>query len=173
MRQVGKMSAAKKKIFYLANLGAIVPCSCSDPQPLSFRHSIRTMAEATSSEALSTLSDLYNPLAIDLQKTIQHFLASCVSRDSAIDLSLLQHYVTQPDSVQQPKVLDLLSQCLCYPPWTRSMVSLFRPIVIDLVARWTMPGFTTFLETTSTVHKIELVAKAFSVLLPVVPQVKR
>lgn len=135
------------------------------------------MAEANTSEAHSTMSDLYNPLAIDLQTTIQQFQATCVSRDSplpaAIDLSLLQQYLNQPDSVQQSKVLDQLSQCLCYPPWTRPMVSLFRPIIIDLVARWTMPGFTTSLETTSTVHKIELVAKAFSVLLPVVPQVKR
>ncbi|KAI9314232.1 P-loop containing nucleoside triphosphate hydrolase protein [Dichotomocladium elegans] len=130
---------------------------------------------------------LYNPLAIDLQCAVRQFQTTCCIEPlpvptyaAAIDLRVLQQYASNPASVPTSRVLEILSQCLLNSAWTQSMVTLFRPIVIDLVARWVTPGFTTFLEMADTkstkpagaVNRIEVVAKAFSIILPVVPQVK-
>jgi hypothetical protein len=72
---------------------------------------------------------------------------------------------------QGSELLDLVSRSMLDPNLTLRVVRACRPIVIDLVARWTLPGFTSFLD--QHVNKTELVAKAFSLMLPVVPQVKR
>lgn len=118
--------------------------------------------------------DLYNPLAIDLPGTVRHFQSSILAENQLLDTKILEQYACNPENVAKSAVLDKLSQCLLAPPYTLPMIKLFRPIVIDLVARWLLPGLTSFLETdnNNAIQKIELVAKAFSVILPVVPQVK-
>lgn len=120
----------------------------------------------------------FDPLAFDLLKAVTQ-LSTLVegSTFAGVDLQLLQSPITTNSRSQ---LLDVVSKSMLKPEWTTSVVRLFRPIVIDLVARWTLPGFTTFLDSaplspnaSSTVYKIELVAKAFSTVLPIVPQVKR
>lgn len=123
-------------------------------------------------------SSTFNPLGFDLMKAVTQ-LSSLVegSTFAGVDLQQLK---TPNTTISKSQLLDIVSKVMLRPEWTTSVVRLFRPIVIDLVARWTLPGFTTFLDTasvspntSSTVYKIELVAKAFSTVLPIVPQVKR
>lgn len=124
-------------------------------------------------------SDLYNPLSIDLHDAVKRFQASFLDGIPTAttmfldrsDLDNLYHFVSNPASTPKTKVLDSLSRCMLNPRWTQTIVKLFRPIAMDLVARWTMPGFTTFLD--GAVNRIEFVAKAFSIVLPILPQVKR
>jgi midasin len=120
----------------------------------------------------------FNPLAFDLMKAVTQ-LSTLVegSTFAGVDLQLLSAPTL---ATSRSQLLDIISKAMLRPEWTTSIVRLFRPIVIDLVARWTLPGFTTFLDSASvspnasrTVYKIELVAKAFSTVLPIVPQVKR
>lgn len=120
----------------------------------------------------------FNPLAFDLMKAVTQ-LSTLVegSTFAGVDLQILK---TPNAATSKSQLLDIVSKAMLRPEWTTSVVRLFRPIVIDLVARWTLPGFTTFLDSasvspnaSSTVYKIELVAKAFSTVLPIVPQVKR
>ncbi|KAF7722956.1 AAA ATPase midasin [Apophysomyces ossiformis] len=124
----------------------------------------------------------YNPLAIDLRAAVQKLQLSCL-QDSPpfanLDTQLYNAFLADPNSVPRSKLLDTVSQCMLNPKWTLPIVELFRPIAIDLIARWALPSFTAFLEaipcspnSSSAVNRIELVAKAFSVVLPVVPQVK-
>ncbi|KAI8371327.1 P-loop containing nucleoside triphosphate hydrolase protein [Radiomyces spectabilis] len=125
---------------------------------------------------------LYNPLDLDLKASVKAFQSLCLEGKQeflATDLHVLQTFLDNPASVSRSTVLDTLSKCMLNPSWTLHIVKLFRPIAIDLVARWVTPGFTAFLDdtptlnrTSATVHKIELVAKAFSIVLPILPQVK-
>ncbi|KAI9260402.1 hypothetical protein EDC94DRAFT_542138 [Helicostylum pulchrum] len=119
----------------------------------------------------------FNPLAFDLMKAVTQ-LSTLVegSTFAGVDLQILK---TPNAATSKSQLLDIVSKAMLRPEWTTSVVRLFRPIVIDLIARWTLPGFTTFLDSasvspnaSSTVYKIELVAKAFSTVLPIVPQVK-
>ncbi|KAI9262309.1 P-loop containing nucleoside triphosphate hydrolase protein [Phascolomyces articulosus] len=120
-------------------------------------------------------NDLYNPLAFDLPTAVRQLLPTIHNNtpnnntNTAINISLLEQYVNDPTSVPGSHVLDTLSICLFHSSFTRSMISLFRPIVLDLVARWATPAF---LQEPNAVHRIEWVAKAFSIVLPIVPQVK-
>lgn len=122
--------------------------------------------------------DTFNPLSFDLLKAVSQ-LSTLIggSTFESVDLEIL-HEPTKATSNSQ--ILDTVAKAMLKPEWTISVIRLFRPIVIDLVARWTLPGFTTFLDFASaspnaskTVYKIELVAKAISIVLPIVPQVKR
>ena len=116
---------------------------------------------------------LYNPLAFDLKSGIRQLLPTLLaSHDitTTINVSLLERYVNDPTTVPRSHVLDTLSICLFHSTYTRTMISLFRPIVLDLVARWATPAF---LQEPNAVNRIEWVAKAFSIVLPIVPQVKR
>lgn len=120
----------------------------------------------------------FNPLSFDLLKAVSQ-LSTLIggSTFGSVDLDIL-HQPTRANS--NSEILDTVSKAMLKPEWTISVIRLFRPIVIDLVARWTLPGFTSFLDFASaspnaskTVYKIELVAKAISIVLPIVPQVKR
>ncbi|KAI7849614.1 P-loop containing nucleoside triphosphate hydrolase protein [Circinella umbellata] len=115
---------------------------------------------------------LYNPLAFDLKSAIRQFLPTLLaSHDitTTINVSLLERYVNNPTTVPRSHVLNTLSICLFHSTYTRTMISLFRPIVLDLVARWATPAF---IQEPNAVNRIEWVAKAFSIVLPIVPQVK-
>ncbi|KAI8145635.1 P-loop containing nucleoside triphosphate hydrolase protein [Fennellomyces sp. T-0311] len=114
--------------------------------------------------------DFYNPLAFDLPNAIRQLETTCqLSTNPSIDVQLLDRYVQNPRSVSTTNVLDTLSRCLLHSAYTPTMISLFRPIVLDLVARWATPAF---INEPNAVNRIEWVAKAFSIVLPVVPQVK-
>ncbi|KAL0096148.1 P-loop containing nucleoside triphosphate hydrolase protein [Phycomyces blakesleeanus] len=121
---------------------------------------------------------LYNPLAIDLTTAVQK-LQSCLraSPPFCVDTRLVDQFLADPENVSKSDLLDTIARLMINPSWTLDIVQIFRPIAIDLIARWATPGFTFFLEAVSTnvsgtVHRIEMVAKAFSLVLPVVPQVK-
>ncbi|KAI8972107.1 hypothetical protein BDB01DRAFT_854805 [Pilobolus umbonatus] len=113
---------------------------------------------------------VYDPLSFDLMTAVQLLSEQLTASDlPGIDLTSLH------STTSNTQLLNTISQCMLHPSWTLTTIHLFRPLAIDLIARWTLPGFTTFLDATSqssTVYKIELVAKAFSLVLPIVPQVK-
>jgi midasin len=126
-----------------------------------------------------TAHTTFNPLAFDLLKAVSQ-LSTLIggSTFGSVDLGILHDPTTTTASRSQ--LLDTVSKAMLKPEWTLSVIRLFRPIAIDLVARWTLPGFTNFLDSapaspnaSKTVYKIELVAKAISIVLPIVPQVKR
>ncbi|KAI8971571.1 P-loop containing nucleoside triphosphate hydrolase protein [Mycotypha africana] len=119
----------------------------------------------------------YNPLSFDFAGAVNQL--SVVIKGSifaSLDLSVIH----DPSLASSKTVLlETISKAMLNPEWTNCIIDLFRPIVIDLVARWTLPGFTDFIDanpaspnSNKTVYKIELVAKAFSTVLPTVPQVK-
>ncbi|KAI8642397.1 hypothetical protein BD408DRAFT_180035 [Parasitella parasitica] len=125
----------------------------------------------------ATESHVFNPFAFDIFKAVSQ-LSTLIGSSTfgSVDLDFLHGANTLTPKNQ---LLDTVSKAMINPEWTPSIVRLFRPIVIDLVARWTLPGFTDFLDSapaspnaSRTVYKIELVAKAFSVVFPIVPQVK-
>lgn len=131
----------------------------------------------------ATESDVFNPLAFDFIHAVNQ-LSTLIGSSTfgSVDLDKLHQATaaTTTAATSKTQLLDTVSKAMLKPEWTLSVVRLFRPIVIDLVARWTLPGFTDFLDSASaspnanrTVYKIELVAKAISVVLPIVPQVKR
>lgn len=135
----------------------------------------------TTTATLVTESDVFNPLAFDFIHAVNQ-LSTLIGSSTfgSVDLDVLHQAATFTDATSKSQLLDTVSKAMLKPEWTLSVVRLFRPIVIDLVARWTLPSFTDFLDSASaspnanrTVYKIELVAKAVSVVLPIVPQVKR
>ncbi|KAI7907509.1 P-loop containing nucleoside triphosphate hydrolase protein [Cokeromyces recurvatus] len=119
----------------------------------------------------------FNPLNFDFMKAVSQ-LSTLIDRSTFGNESFdVLH--TPNLATSKSQLLDAVSKAMLNPKWTLSTISLFRPIVIDLVARWTLPGFADFLDhastltnTSKTVYKIELIAKAFSVTLPIMPQVK-
>jgi midasin len=126
-----------------------------------------------------TRRDLFDPLTFDLPNAVRGLQATTLNDSyflKVIDTRLLDTFVSAPTPSLHTSVLNTVSQCLLNPEWTRSVVASFRPIAIDLVARWLTPGFTSFLEsvppTNGAVYRLETVAKAFSLLLPTIPQVK-
>ncbi|KAI9487690.1 MAG: hypothetical protein EXX96DRAFT_514297 [Benjaminiella poitrasii] len=125
----------------------------------------------------ATIDIMFNPLAFDLMKAVNQ-LSTLIGRSTfgSENFDILHTPTIQSSKTQ---LLDAVSKAMLKPEWTLSTISLFRPIAIDLVARWTLSGFTDFLDHASTspnanktVYKIELIAKAFSIALPIVPQVK-
>ncbi|KAL7319508.1 AAA ATPase midasin [Mucor circinelloides] len=139
-----------------------------------------TIMATTTTATLVTESDVFNPLAFDFIHAVNQ-LSTLIGSSTfgSVDLDVLHQAATFTDATSKSQLLDTVSKAMLKPEWTLSVVRLFRPIVIDLVARWTLPSFTDFLDSASaspnanrTVYKIELVAKAVSVVLPIVPQVK-
>ncbi|CEP09720.1 hypothetical protein [Parasitella parasitica] len=131
------------------------------------------MASATSASE----PHVFNPLAFDLSKAVSQ-LSTLIGSSTfgSVDLDIIHG---ANSLTAKSRLLDTVAKAMINPAWTLGAIRLFRPIVIDLVARWTLPGFTNFLDSTPaspnasrTVYKIELVAKAFSIVLPIVPQVK-
>ncbi|KAG1056125.1 hypothetical protein G6F43_001962 [Rhizopus delemar] len=125
-----------------------------------------------------TENSIFDPLAFDFFDAIQQLSTYITENDSptfrhVIDLEQLKN----PTTISRSDLLDSVSKAMLNPLWTLTVVRLFRPIVIDLIGRWTLQGFINSMETSlsnvnTTVHTIELVAKAFSIVLPIVPQVK-
>jgi midasin len=126
-----------------------------------------------------TENSIFDPLAFDFFDAIQQLSTYITENDSptfrhVIDLEQLKN----PTTISRSDLLDSVSKAMLNPLWTLTVVRLFRPIVIDLIGRWTLRGFINSMETNlsnvnTTVHTIELVAKAFSIVLPIVPQVKK
>lgn len=87
------------------------------------------------------------------------------------------------------QVLNILSNLLKNEHLTCKVVQLFRPILLDLVARWLVsdPASSPLLDQTqqmsdnssladhnrSSQQDLESMARAFALILPIVPQVKR
>ncbi|PHZ13684.1 midasin [Rhizopus microsporus ATCC 52813] len=126
----------------------------------------------------ATEDSIFDPLSFDFLAAVQQLSAYVIEQEeSALDAIIDHEVLKNPNSISRSNLLDLVSRAMINPSWTLTVVRLFRPIVIDLIGRWTMPGFTTLIETAlskthTTVHTTELIAKAFSVILPIAPQVK-
>lgn len=78
--------------------------------------------------ATSSTAQTHNPLTIHLQRQTQH-LASIVSSEAAC-ISELQN------STDAQSFLNTLSTLLANPAYTQIVATLFRPILMDLCARW-------------------------------------
>lgn len=78
------------------------------------------------------LSDIFDPLGINLQKQITVLLEHSQARSSISDTqaqALLQHPISSP-------TLATLADLLLLPTLTELMSQLFRPLLLDLCARW-------------------------------------
>ncbi|KAI9307575.1 P-loop containing nucleoside triphosphate hydrolase protein [Cunninghamella echinulata] len=147
------------------------------------------MVEANSlQQTIINKTTLHNPLDFDLQKAVNQLNTHCHNNNrdhnrsrsilDSIDLTVFQKYLSEPHDQSKSQLLNTVSQCLLYRPWTLQIIQWFRPLAIDLIARIITPGFMDFIQKDSfsnssiTVYKIELVAKTFALTLPIVPQVK-
>ncbi|KAI8077783.1 P-loop containing nucleoside triphosphate hydrolase protein [Halteromyces radiatus] len=143
------------------------------------------------SSTLISETNIYDPLDFDLHHAIQQLYSTCLSKDqhdhkihsalvTSIDFTIFQTFLNDPQTVSKSQVLDTVSQCMLYRPWTSLVIQWFRPIAIDLIARLVTPGFLDFIKmdhvstsnSSITVYKLELVAKTFASVLSIVPQVK-
>jgi hypothetical protein len=120
---------------------------------------------------------IFTPLSMDM-KAAAESLTTVLDRlpNASQDIELLHGFVENPENVDKSQILDCVARLMLRHELTLYIVKTFRPVVIDLVARWLTPRFLDFLMSTDNfniVHKIESVAKAFSVILPIVPQTKR
>ncbi|KAH6911428.1 P-loop containing nucleoside triphosphate hydrolase protein [Coprinopsis sp. MPI-PUGE-AT-0042] len=77
---------------------------------------------------MATMDTYQNPLAIHLQRQTQH-LASVVPPESAC----IRELQNAPDT---QAFLNTLSALLSNPAYTQIVATLFRPILMDLCARW-------------------------------------
>ena len=78
------------------------------------------------------LSDIFDPLAMNVHKQITVLLEHSQARSSISDTQaqiLLQHPISSP-------TLAILSDLLLLPTLTELMSQLFRPLLLDLCARW-------------------------------------
>ncbi|KAM3579719.1 AAA ATPase midasin [Umbelopsis sp. WA50703] len=131
------------------------------------------MTEAVTEEKNASL---FSPLNMDLKVELDA-LVQVLHRlpTSSQDMAALQAYAADLDHADKSQVLDSIARLMLRPDLTLYIVKTFRPLAIDLVARWLTPRFLDFLvspDNFHTVYRIETMAKAFSVILPIVPQTK-
>lgn len=134
---------------------------------------------------------LFDPTAIDIVTAVNHLLSVIDDLHQKppagyIPPFVSQHYYRQlrafaaPVDPQDPRdtsnLLNCLSRLLLVPLLTKHVVQAFRPIVIDLAARWLVNGNPNEMDvegSSNIFEKVEGVARAFSIMLPIVPQIKR
>jgi hypothetical protein len=75
---------------------------------------------------------MYDPLQIDLKKQLDILLASV---DASGQVAKEQKAILQ-NPLNGGEVLSVLSQLLRFPPLTTLVARLFRPLIVDLCARW-------------------------------------
>jgi hypothetical protein len=106
----------------------------------------------------------------------QNFLSSPVFTKG--QYQILNSYIINDSNYETKntttKVLDCISDLLLDPSLTLIIANLFRPILIDLVSRWLLSNDDDTMEVDyNVVSKVESVASAFSLLLPIKPQLLR
>jgi midasin len=118
-------------------------------EPKSFAVSDESMIETaalfTSSSTTATFdaSLLRDPLKINLKRQIKKLIDIIVIQRSGIEsqlptaLEVFNSFAYGVGVVVERKdLLDVVSRCLSVPQLLESVVDLFRPLLIDLFARW-------------------------------------
>ncbi|GBC28203.2 uncharacterized protein OCT59_003902 [Rhizophagus irregularis] len=127
---------------------------------------------------------LYDPLSINMKVACQKLLSkieqinqqnsSFSSIISEGQYEILNSYIINDNKNEinnTKKLLDCISNLLLIPSLTLNIANLFRPILIDLVSRWLLSNNNDTMEVDYDVmSKVEKVANAFSLLLPIEPQ---
>jgi len=131
------------------------------------------MTEAVAAEQKVSL---FSPLTMDLKAAVDA-LATALDRSphATQDMTILRSFVADPENVNKAQLLDCVSRLMLRHDLTLFIVQTFRPLAVDLVARWLAPRFLDFLISNDNIHivyRIESTAKAFSVILPIAPQTK-
>lgn len=130
---------------------------------------------------------LYDPLSINMKVACQKLLSkieqinqqnsSFSSIISEGQYEILNSYIINDNKNEinnTKKLLDCISNLLLIPSLTLNIANLFRPILIDLVSRWLLSNNNDTMEVDYDVmSKVEKVANAFSLLLPIEPQLLR
>ena len=130
---------------------------------------------------------LYDPLSIDLKTACQNLLSEINQQNFSSSsfvtkgqYEILNSYIiknTNYETKSTNKLLDCISDLLLNPSLTLIIANLFRPILIDLVSRWLLSNDNDTMEVDyvdyDVVSKVENVANAFSILLPIKPQLLR
>ena len=126
---------------------------------------------------------LYDPLSIDMRTACQNLLSQIDKQNLSSPIftkgryEILNSYIINDASYEVKdtnKVLDFISDLLLDPSLTLIIANLFRPILIDLVTRWLLLNNDNSMEPDyDVVSKVESVASAFSLLLPIKPQLLR
>jgi hypothetical protein len=152
--------------------GSNLPTSAKSKAVVMDRDTLMTEA-VTEEKNASLFSPLNMDLKVELDALVQvlHRLPT-----SSQDMAALQAYAADLDHADKSQVLDSIARLMLRPDLTLYIVKTFRPLAIDLVARWLTPRFLDFLvspDNFHTVYRIETMAKAFSIILPIVPQTKR
>lgn len=132
------------------------------------------MTEAVAAEQKVSL---FSPLTMDLKAAVDA-LATALDRSphATQDMTILRSFVADPENVNKAQLLDCVSRLMLRHDLTLFIVQTFRPLAVDLVARWLTPRFLDFFISNDNIHivyRIESTAKAFSVILPIAPQTKR
>lgn len=130
---------------------------------------------------------LYDPLSTNM-KVACHKLLSKIEQINQQNSSfssiisegqyeILNSYIINDNKNEMnntKKLLDCISDLLLIPALTLNIANLFRPILIDLVSRWLSSNNNDTMEVDYDVlSKVEKVANAFSLLLPIEPQLLR
>ncbi|GES99488.1 midasin [Rhizophagus clarus] len=124
---------------------------------------------------------LYDPLGINMKIACQNLLSKIEQinqQNSSViskgQIEILNSYIINDNKNEiknTQKLLDCISDLLLIPSLTLNIANLFRPILIDLVSRWLLSNNNDTMEVDYDVmSKVENVAYAFSLLLPIKPQ---
>ncbi|RIA85786.1 P-loop containing nucleoside triphosphate hydrolase protein [Glomus cerebriforme] len=126
---------------------------------------------------------LYDPLNINMKTACQNLLSeieqinqqnfsnSVVTKGQYENLNTYIVNDTHYETENTKKLLDCISDLLLNPSLTLIIANLFRPILIDLVSRWLLSNDNDTMEVDyGVISKVENVANAFSLLLPIKPQ---
>ncbi|KAH8552550.1 P-loop containing nucleoside triphosphate hydrolase protein [Umbelopsis sp. PMI_123] len=131
------------------------------------------MTEAVTAERKISL---FSPLNMDLKAAVGELIIVLERLPNTLDeLPVLRALVADPENANKSHLLDCVARLMLRQDLTMFIIKTFRPLAVDLVARWLTPRFLDFLvsdDSTHIVYRIESTAKAFSLILPIAPQTK-
>lgn len=122
------------------------PTTTSDP--FSEESMAATAALFTSPLTTATFdaSNLYDPLKINLKKQVRELIQVLSNLSPVVSGRLddvaetLSGFIGASAEVEVKEVLNAVSKCLGVPQLAEGVVRLFRPLLIDLFARWLEGG---------------------------------
>ncbi|ORY03799.1 P-loop containing nucleoside triphosphate hydrolase protein, partial [Basidiobolus meristosporus CBS 931.73] len=126
----------------------------------------------------------FDPLRFDLSAAISSLVEHITQLESTASLQLLTNrqrhvldkYRPHQDDIKKGELLDTLAQLLVRPELTLIIAHLFRPLLIDLSARWNrseiLSSYPQISTDFSNFTQVEVVAMAYAKLLNIAPQLK-
>ncbi|KAK9759948.1 AAA ATPase midasin, partial [Basidiobolus ranarum] len=140
--------------------------------------------EVENAASLIQQSQPFDPLRFDLSTAISSFFDRISQFDSTSSIQLLTNrqrhvldkYRLHQDENLKGDVLNILAELLVSPELTFTIAHLFRPLLIDLSARWNrseiLSSYPQISNDLSNFTQVEVVAMAYAKLLPIAPQLK-